>query len=335
MRRSLRSVLSAALCAALFVQSTGAADLAPIFARGMMLPPPGRMAPFPMPGPIKPATPPSKSVKPAGEPWLASALIVAHWVAQRLTATASAPVAVAEALPAAQEFASYASAAHTAVAAVASLPAPEPPADRMLISMEGRRVIASGLAAQLASLLQYRTELKPLRPRFVGPWVGRGTVRARVDYMTPFGVTQGEAKGFRVKLSDGYERLLPYKRPIPNSLMRELPLYFAGDSVNVEVTILNTGSTPLTNLTVVSVQEDHTASGDAGAPLGSPMINTVTRIAPGATAVLRWRIKLSSGGREAVNFEQTHLRVLGKDPAGGEKVIFDEAQAGIVDPPGE
>ena len=41
-----------------------------------------------------------------------------------------------------------------------------------------RRVIASGLAAQLASLLQYRSELKPLRQRFVGEWVGQGQARA-------------------------------------------------------------------------------------------------------------------------------------------------------------
>jgi hypothetical protein len=65
------------------------------------------------------------------------------------------------------------------------------------------------------------------------------------------------------------------------------------------------------------------------------MINGVASIAPGATAVLRWRIKLSTIAREAVNFEQTHLRVLGKDPAGSEKVLLDQSQAGIVDPPGE
>ncbi len=325
MRRSLRPVLSAALCAAFFVQSTGAADLAPIFARGMMLPPPGRMAPMPMPA--KPA--PAKTMKPAGEPWLASAVIVARWIMERATQPA-----VVESAPTPEALAPFSTAATNEVAAMAALPAPEPPADRMLIAMEGRRVLASGLAAQLASLLQYRTELKPLRPRFVGEWVGKGQLRARVDYMNPFGITQGEAKGFRVRLSDGYERLLPHRGVIPNSLMRELPLYFAGDSVDVEVTILNTGSTPMTDLRVAAVQEEHTASGDAGAPLTSPVINGVASVAPGATAVLRWRIKLSSGGRDAVNFEQTHLRVLGKDAAGSEKVLLDQAQAGIVDPPG-
>ena len=83
-----------------------------------------------------------------------------------------------------------------------------------------------------------------------------------------------------------------------------------------------------------------------GKPDGDPMwgafigtgLGTVTAIfvwAPGATAVLRWRIKLSTIAREAVNFEQTHLRVLSKDPSGSEKVLLDQAQAGIVDPPGE
>jgi len=328
MRRSpLRSLLSAAFCAAFFVSSTGAADLAPMFARGMMLPPPGRMAPLPMPMP-KPA--PEKTVKPAGEPWLVSAQIVAAWVTERLTALTPAETA---SLPEPEALEAYSNAAATEVAALSSLSAPQPPADRMLISMEGRRVLASGLSAQLASILQYRTELKPLRPRFVGEWVGKGQARARVDYMNPVGITRGEAKGFRVMLSDGFERLLPNRRPIPNSLMRELPLYFAGDSVDVEVTILNTGSTPLTELTVSSVQEEHTASGDAGTPIGGPVVKSVAAIAPGATAVLRWRIKLGSVAREAVNFEQTHLTVLGKDPAGGQKVLLDQNQAGIVDPP--
>jgi hypothetical protein len=333
MRRSLRPVLSAALCAAFFVQSTGAADLAPVFARGMMLPPPGRMAASPLINSSSLRRIPAQTVKPAGEPWLVSAGVVARWVLERVTAPAPAAV---EAAPTPEALASFSAAANNEVAAVASLPAPEPPADRMLISMEGRRVIASGLAAQIASILQYRSELKPLRERFVGEWTGKGgAVNARVDYMRPFGVTQGEAKGFRVRLSDGYERLLPHRGQIPNSLMREVPLYFAGDSVDVEVTILNSGSTPLTNLTVAAVQEEHTASGEAGVPLTSPVLNGVTSLAPGATTVLRWRIKLSSGGREAVNFEQTHLRVLGQDAYGSQKVLLDQAQAGIIDPPGQ
>ena len=332
MRRVLRPAFSALLCASFFVSSTGAADLAPVFARGMMLPPPGRVAPFPMPGPIKPAPP--KKVKPAGEPWLASALVVARWVNERMGEALTPAPAVSE-LPSAEALAALAAIAHTESVVMASAPAPEPPADRMLIAMEGRRVVASGLAAQLSSLLQYRSELKPLRPRFTGEWVGSGQLRARVDYLKPFGVTQGEAKGFRVTLSDGYQRLIPMKGAIPAQLMRELPLYFAGDTVDVEVTVLNTGATPLTELTVVAVQEDFMASGAAGAPLTSPVIKTIAAVAPGAATVLRWRVKLSSIAREAVNFEQTHLRVLGKDPAGGEKVLMDRNQAGIIDPPGE
>ena len=332
MRRVLRPAFSALLCAAFFVQTTGAADLAPIFARGMMLPPPGRMAPMPMPATAKAVAP--RPAAPAGEPWLASAVIVARWVGERLCEKLISAPALTE-VPSPEALAAYASVARDEASALAAAAAPEPPIDRMLIAMEGRRVVASGLAAQLASILQYRTELKPLRPRFVGEWVGSGAVRARVDYLRPFGVTQGEAKGFRVTLSDGYERLIPSKSAIPAPLMRELPLYFAGDSVDVEVTVLNTGKTPLTELTLVSVQEDFETSGGAGAPIGSPVIKNIPGVAPGATAVIRWRMKLSSVAREAVNFEQTHLRVLGKDPAGGEKVLLDQNQAGIIDPPGE
>lgn len=323
----MRRALAAALCAVFLVQSTGAADLAPALARGMMLPPPGRMAPMPPAGAIRPA-------KPAGESWLASARVVARWTRERIEAAVAVPAAVEE-MPSAEALAALAAIARNQAVAVASLPAPEPPADRMLIAMEGRRVLASGLAAQISSVLRYRSGLLPIRPSFIGRWVGKGDVRARVDYLKPLGVTRGEANGFRVKLADGYERLLPTNRgAIPESLMQELPLYFAGDSVDLEVRLRNDGPEALTDLRVAAVQEDHTASGAPGAPLSSPVLKTVPSLAPGQTVVLRWRIKLSAEGREAVNFEQTHLRVLGKDPAGGEKVHLDEAQAGIVDPPG-
>lgn len=322
----MRRALAAALCAVFLVQSTGAADFAPALARGMMLPPPGRMAPPPPSGAVTPAKPAK------GESWLASARVVARWTRERLSAAVAAPVV--EEAPSAQALAALAAIARNQAVAVASLPAPEPPADRMLIAMEGRRVLASGLAARLSSILQYRSDLKPIRPSFIGRWVGKGDVRARVDYLRPLGVTRGEKKGFRVKLSDGYERLLPNRGAIPESLMQELPLYFAGDSVDLEVRLRNDGPAALMDLRLASVQEDHTASGAPGAPLSSPVLKSVASLAPGQTVVLRWRIKLSAEGREAVNFEQTHLRVLSQDPAGGEKVHLDEAQAGIVDPPG-
>jgi hypothetical protein len=325
MRRILRPSFSALLCAAFFAQSVGAADLGPVFARGMMLPPPGRMMPMPLPSRIAPA-------KPAGQPWLVSAKIVAAWVAERVEE--SLRPAPAESEPSAAALAALASIARAENAVASAAQAPEPPTDRMLIAMEGRRLLAAGIASQLSALLQFRTELKPIRERFTGDWVGSGAARARVDYLAPVGMTRGEAKGFRVTLSDGYRRLLPNRGAIPAQLMRELPLYFAGDSVDVEVTVVNTGEEALNDLTLVSVQEDFVASGAAGAPTGSPATKSIASLAPGASAVVRWRMKLSSEAREAVNFEQTHLRVLGKDPAGGEKVLLDQTQAGLIDPPG-
>lgn len=326
MRRMLRPSFSALLCAAFFVQTTGAADLAPVLARGMMLPPPGRMLAMPAPARLAPAP------KPAGQSWLVSAKIVTAWVTERVEESLR-PAPVDES-PSPEALATLASIARTQAAVVAAAPAPEPPSDRMLIAMEGRRLLAAGIAAQLSALFQYRSELKPIRPRFTGDWVSGGAVRARVDYLAPVGMTQGEAKGFRVTLSDGYRRLLPNKGAIPEQLMRELPLYFAGDSVDVEVTVVNAGRETLTDLSVVSVQEDFTVSGAPGAPTSAPAIKNIASLAPGASAVVRWRVKLSSEAREAVNFEQTHLRVLGKDPAGGEKVILDKTQAGLIDPPG-
>jgi hypothetical protein len=340
MRRPLRPLFSAALCAAFFVQTTGAADFGPALMRGAIMPPPGVLAPMGLrPGaaglpPSKAALP--KPAKPAGEPWLTSAMAVSRWVNNEglpalgreasyfmkgLRGAPSVEAAVEpEALPMAPEV-------------TAAMPPGDPSRDRMLISMEGRRVLASGLAVQIASLLQYRTELKPLRARFESEWVGAGALRARVDYMSPFGVTVGEAKGYRVTLADGYSKLLPSKQAVPEGLRREVPLYFAGDEVEVEVAIENTGKTALTGMRLVSVQEDYDPAGLAGAPITAPVERLLPDLAPGARTVARWKIALSSTGRNAVNFEQTHLRVLGKDPAGGEKVILDKAQAGIVDPP--
>jgi hypothetical protein len=137
MRRS-RSVLAAVLCACFLVRSTGAADFAPVLARGMMLPPPGRMAPQPTPAPAQPA---KRSVKPEREPWLASAAVVARWAGERLSAALAAPAAVEE-RPSDESLASYSFAAANELAAVASLPAPEPPADR---SHDGR---SQGLPGQ-------------------------------------------------------------------------------------------------------------------------------------------------------------------------------------------
>ncbi|UPT74922.1 MAG: hypothetical protein M0D55_04215 [Elusimicrobiota bacterium] len=200
---------------------------------------------------------------PKGESWLASARVVAAWAVERLNAR----LEPRDEAPSPEALHALSRLARTEFVAVAALPAaPEPPVDRMLISMEGRRLLAAGLAAQISSVLQYRTELKPMRERFTGDWVGEGPVKARVDYLNPVGMTQGDAKGFRVRLSDGYERLIPNKGQIPEQLMRELPLYFAGDLLSIQVSIRNDGTEPLTGLTVTGQQEDFEASGAAGAP---------------------------------------------------------------------
>lgn len=325
MRRLLRPAFTALLCASFFSQSVGAADFAPALMRGAMLPPPGRMAPPPSTVFRAPAAP-----KPAGEPWLASARVVAEW-ARRRVLEALEPVSEA---PSPEALAALARIARTEAVAVAALPAPEPPIDRMLIAMEGRRLLAAGLAAQISSLLPYRSELKPMRPRFTGDWVGEGPVKVRVDYLNPLGMTEGEAKGFRVRLSDGYSRLIPNRGAIPAQLMRELPLYFAGDVVTVEISLRNDGREPLSGLSVFAQQEDFEASGAAGRPSSAALEKALGSLAPGQTAVVSWRVRLSSETRSAVNFEQTHVRVLSKDPAGAEKVLLDKNQAGIVDPPG-
>lgn len=323
MRRSLRPAFSALLCAAFFAQSVGAADLAPALMRGAIMPPPGLMAPLPPAAVLRVAAKPVP--KPAGESWIASARIVSAWAYRR----ALEKLEPAEEAPSPEALAAYGRIARTEAIVMASAPAPEPPADRMLISMEGRRLLAAGLAAQISSLLPYRTELKPMRPRFDGEWVGEGPVKARVDYINPLGMTSGEAKGFRVRMADGFSRLIPNRGTIPAQLMRELPLYFAGDLIEVEIAVRNDSTEPMNGVTVNAVQEDFEASGVAGAPSSAPFTASIERLAPGETATLKWRLRLSTSGAAAVNFEQTHVSV-----KSGGKTLLDQAQAGIVDPPG-
>lgn len=323
MRRSLRPAFSALLCAAFFAQSVGAADFGPALMRGAIMPPPGLTAPLPPSAVLKLA--PKPAPKPAGEPWLVSAKVVAAWAYQR----ALEKLEPVEEAPSPEALAAFGRVARTEAIVMAAAPAPEPPADRMLISMEGRRLLAAGLAAQISSLLPYRSELKPMRPRFDGEWVGEGPVKARVDYLNPLGMTSGEAKGFRVRMADGYSRLIPNRGTIPSQLLRELPLYFAGDLIEVEIAVRNDSSEPVNDVAVTAVQEDFEASGAAGAASSAPFTATIERLAPGETATLKWRLRLSTSGAAAVNFEQTHVTA-----KSGGKVLLDQAQAGIVDPPG-
>lgn len=335
MRRPLRSLFAVATCAAFFVQTTGAADFAPALARGAVLPPPAMLgAAMARPGASLVPHAALRAPRPAGQSWLASAKIVSDW---SLSALEDAAVALDAWLSGAPEAGSDGAALLSGLVA-GDLPhdpgaVGDPSRDRMLIAMQGQRILASGITAQLASLLEYRTELRPYSARFTGEWTGSGAARARVDYLSPFGVTKGEKSGYRIKLADGYERLLHMKTAVPETLMKEVPLYFSGDTVEIQTTVRNEGPAALTGLRLVATQEDFVAAGGAGAPIASPVELSLPDLAPGGQTSVRWKIKLSSTGEAAVNFEQTHLRVLGKDPAGGEKVILDEAQAGVVDPP--
>lgn len=332
MRRPLRSLSTVALSFAFLAQSVGAADLAPALARGAVTPPALAGAAF-RPGASLVPRAGLRAPRPAGEPWLASAAVVSRWTLSALEDAAVRLDAWLTSAPAEEDMTALPRALVGGDLPRDPGAVGDPSRDRMMIAMAGQRLLAAGISAQLASLLEYKTELSPIAPRFVGAWTGKGDARVRVDYMRPFGLTKGEAKGYRVTLADGYTRLLRVPGVVPEALMKEVPLYFSGDSVVIEAAIRNESAAPMTGLRLVATQEDFRADGLAGAPTSPATEIALPDIAPGATASVRWKVKLSSDGEAAVNFEQTHLRVLGKDPAGGEKVILDEAQAGVVDPP--
>ena len=324
MIRPLRTLFSAAMCAALMTQTTGAADLVPALARGMMPPPPGLLAPHP--GAIlRQAPAPKPAPARQGERWIDSAKVVARWTftqADNLLRGGPAP----EAVPAAAAPAETAFAPESAVAE-------QPPHDRMLIRMGGMRVLAAGGEARLADLKTFRSELKPYRAAYRAAPVSGGGLTARVSYLKPFGVTIGDADGFLVKLTGGIERYLPRKGGVPEALRREFPVYFAHDVVEVELTLRNDGTETIPGLRLAAVQETYSHDALAGKPLSAPEIILTGALEPGQARVVRWKVKLGDEGTEVVNFEQTHLVAYSRDASGLEKLLLDKPQAGVIDPP--
>lgn len=208
---------------------------------------------------------------------------------------------------------------------------PPPAADRILIA-GGSGVV--GAYGELEAPASPARRPPAYSARFEGYWTRGEGVSVRVDYLRPWGLNRADAAGYTLLFRGLSPRRLEAEEPVPPVLRREHPIYFAGDEVEIELTLRNDGARPLRGLLVETRQEGVTEDGSAGPPLGARRRLEAGALAPGASATLRWRTRMSGRGRGGINFEQTAVRVSGEGEDGKLKLYLDAAQAGIVDPPG-
>lgn len=318
MNRSASRLCAAAAALALLTQATGAADLpaALVHPPGAFPPPAARLAA--VPARPAPAASPSSSGPGALARWLESARIVAdYFLAAPETPAAAAPrpepVAQAEPAPAASE---------------------APPADRMLIRMAPGESVEAVLSAGRDFSSRPASAVSrpfPTAAAHSEPWVGRGGLRGQVTYARPHGVVIGRPDGFHAVFADGSRHFAP-EAEMPRALQREFAVYFHGEQIEVSMELVNKTGRALTDVRLEAVQETFRPVGTEGRRLAPPAELLVAReLAPGAKAVARWVVSLGTDGAEAVNLEQTHVRVTA---AGQAAALIDEPQAGVIDPPG-
>jgi hypothetical protein len=174
----------------------------------------------------------------------------------------------------------------------------------------------------------------PIRERFEERWLQGEGVRCRLSYLRPPGLSWGAEDGFYLQYTGLEARRLP--QSIPAVLRRQFPIYFPGDQVEVDVEIVNSGGRTLRDLLAFAGQESFTGSPRVGQPLSELSIKTISELAPGQRAVLRFELSLppAVAGGASVNFDQTHLTLKRVMPDGSSVKLLDEPQAGVIDPPG-
>jgi len=220
--------------------------------------------------------------------------------------------------------------------ALARVPDTPPVADRIMVRKAPGFVRAAPTSPPDVNELvrRLRREAAAFRPVFADtleqPWVeGRG-LRLRVIFLKPVGVTWGDARGFHGQVLP--RPVIDLPAPVPPAYRRSFPLYFAGDRVDYEIELENTGPLPLPPLTLRARQERFDPSGGIGEPLGRVDLQDVPALPWGGRVVLRGSFALSPGGRQRLNFEQTHLTVVDAGAADAAPRL-DAPQAGIADPP--
>ncbi len=311
MNEKLTTLARAVALASVLTQTTGAADVAFLSgyaARPGLYPPPAKMA-----------APPSKAApsKAAGMSLARRFSIDARLVEQWLeTWLEPAPVSHP-----------FESAVQEHVITPADFPPPaEPPRDRMMVVREPG-FVGVVMANALDEIFPIDYHPAIYAKRLEGPWIeGRG-VRFRINFFNVYGVTEGTADGFTVKMAHGYKKFVPAK--VPEILRKTYPVYFHGDVTRAEIEIQNTGLSPISGLEAAARQETLSDNSQPGLSISEPVALPVRgTLAPGETATLGYSFRLNGPGAARVNFEQTHLVITSAD-----SVLADEAKAAIVDPP--
>jgi hypothetical protein len=335
MKRFFSRLLAVAAALSLSVQSTGAASL-PIFLmapRAAFPPPAARFAAFPASRP---------AVAPAGPSWLESARVVSGFVLERVRQELD-PVPAAAPAPAAAEgeknFLAQLSPAPVAAAQADAIitplnPGVASPTDRMMVVMEpGRRVEAvlrgrdEDFSAPPPAVSGPAPILKPYRER----WQEQNGLRARVSYLRSHGLIHVDPGGFTAAFADGTTRHAASQN-IPKTSFSEFPIYFHGEEVEIELTVVNKTGRTLHDVRLGAVQETFRPVGTEGARLAPAADVPVAKtLAPGQRVAIHWRTLLEGPAHAAVNLEQTHVRVTADGQAAP---LLDAPQAGVIDPPG-
>lgn len=322
MLRLQKSFAAAAFIGIFTAQSLGAADMALTMGAaarmGAMYPVAGRIAPAPA---RKTAPAPAPKKAPAG-PSLWQRLsrdlsVIAAWLEEPVPVAAPAPRVIFE------DF-------------VAPVPEPvEVPRDRMMITgTEG----FIGVAPRY-----FETELAPPAPvrlrriykdRMAGLWREGKGIRFRITYLDSFGRSWIDGKGFHLAIEGSNSKLFHQKAQIPMRYWRDYPLYYAGDAVSYEIELENTGPAPLKNVRVYAKQEECLFTGNPGKPLSGLNHPDTLREVPVGVTVIKGHLTVGGAAHRGIGYEQTHLTIVANFGTTGITVLADDAEAGIIDPPG-
>lgn len=322
--------LAVAVLLPFLAQATGAASLPAV----MIAPPGAFMPPGARLGAIPKAAAAKTAPRAAGESWLDSARVVARFLYEL---TRETPPAARPSLPAPRAEAVPPTIPETAV----EMPAPvvEAPArDRMLIAMApGERlegVIGRGdtdFSTPPSSALRVAAPM-PTLPAFHERRFEQAGLSAQVSYLNPHGVVHGFSDGYVAVFADGMKRYVAEK--LQPAFQREFPIYWHGEQIEVELTLVNRTGHPLRGVRVSAVQETFRPVGGEGMRLSPPAELTVPGVIPaGGQAVVHWFVLLEGPSHAAVNLEQTHVTVSAGANADAAPLL-DAPQAGVIDPPG-
>ncbi len=187
-----------------------------------------------------------------------------------------------------------------------------------LRSLNGRKPFWAGKAAGVV-------------PRIRGREVSGDSIRIRVDYLDPLGFSQADSHGFQYNIG-GRVTQNP-DEVLPERYWGAYPIYSEGQWVVYELELRNVGAEDAEGLSVSAQQEVFNRDGGAGQALPAPPAGfTVAAIPAGRSVRLRGSFQITSEWVHQGSLEQTHVRIT-SGRGDRERVLLDEAQAGLLDPP--